>query len=94
MRRSDARWPVVGTNRLRRKVSPVGVERCRGAVCDADELDVLCHSRSEAERQFAGSHGAHAFARGFDRFLVFGESGSVYESDEPVWDEGRVQRVR
>ncbi|RNL80987.1 ABC-F family ATP-binding cassette domain-containing protein [Nocardioides marmorisolisilvae] len=34
------------------------------------------------------------FARGFDRFLVFGEDGSVYESDEPVWDEGRVQRAR
>jgi len=34
------------------------------------------------------------FSRGFDRFLVFGADGSVYESDEPVWDEGRVQRVR
>src|SRR5947209_18805662 len=34
------------------------------------------------------------FARGFDRFLVFGETGKVYESDEPVWDEGRVQRAR
>ncbi|MFL1376991.1 MULTISPECIES: ABC-F family ATP-binding cassette domain-containing protein [unclassified Nocardiopsis] len=34
------------------------------------------------------------FARGFDRFLVFGADGNVYESDEPVWDEGRVQRAR
>jgi ATPase subunit of ABC transporter with duplicated ATPase domains len=34
------------------------------------------------------------FARGYDRFLVFGADGSVYESDEPVWDEGRVQRAR
>ena len=34
------------------------------------------------------------FARGFDRFLVFGADGSVYESDQPVWDEGRVRRVR
>jgi ATPase subunit of ABC transporter with duplicated ATPase domains len=34
------------------------------------------------------------FARSFDRFLVFGEDGRVYESDEPVWDEGRVQRAR
>jgi ATPase subunit of ABC transporter with duplicated ATPase domains len=34
------------------------------------------------------------FARGFDRFLVFGSDGGVYESDEPVWDEGRVQRAR
>jgi len=34
------------------------------------------------------------FARRFDRFLVFGQDGSVYESTEPVWDEGRVQRAR
>ena len=34
------------------------------------------------------------FARGFDRFLVYGADGSVYESDSPVWDEGRVQRPR
>jgi ATPase subunit of ABC transporter with duplicated ATPase domains len=34
------------------------------------------------------------FARGFDRFVVFGEGGDVYESPVPVWDEGRVQRVR
>ena len=34
------------------------------------------------------------FARGFDRFLVYGADGDVYESDGPVWDEGRVQRVR
>ena len=34
------------------------------------------------------------FARGFDRFLVYGADGSVYESDGPVWDEGRVQRAR
>jgi sulfate-transporting ATPase len=26
------------------------------------------------------------FARGFDRFLVFGNDGEVTESDEPVWD--------
>ena len=34
------------------------------------------------------------FARRFDRFLVYGADGSVYESDGPVWDEGRVQRAR
>ncbi len=34
------------------------------------------------------------FARDFDRYLVFGSDGSVYESDGPVWDEGRVQRSR
>ncbi|MDQ5840613.1 MAG: ATP-binding cassette domain-containing protein, partial [Chloroflexota bacterium] len=34
------------------------------------------------------------FAKGFDRYLVFGQDGSVYQSDEPVWDEGRVRRPR
>lgn len=34
------------------------------------------------------------FARGFDRFLVYGADGDVYESDGPVWDEGRVARAR
>lgn len=34
------------------------------------------------------------FARGFDRFLVFGTDGEVYGADEPVWDEQRVQRKR
>jgi ATPase subunit of ABC transporter with duplicated ATPase domains len=34
------------------------------------------------------------FARQFDRFLVYGADGSVYESDGPVWDEGRVARAR
>ncbi|WP_433229547.1 ABC-F family ATP-binding cassette domain-containing protein [Actinomadura formosensis] len=34
------------------------------------------------------------FARSFDRHLVFGADGSVYESPEPVWDETRVARPR
>jgi ATPase subunit of ABC transporter with duplicated ATPase domains len=34
------------------------------------------------------------FARSFDRFLVFGADGGVYESDVPVWDEARVERQR
>lgn len=34
------------------------------------------------------------FARDFDRYLVFGADGNVYESDEPVWDETRVERDR
>lgn len=34
------------------------------------------------------------FARSFDRFLVFGADGEVYESGEPVWDEKRVARSR
>jgi ATPase subunit of ABC transporter with duplicated ATPase domains len=34
------------------------------------------------------------FARSFDRFVVFGAAGNVYESDGPVWDESRVARPR
>ncbi len=34
------------------------------------------------------------FARSFDRFLVFGADGDVYEAPEPVWDEARVERPR
>ena len=34
------------------------------------------------------------FARSFDRFVVFGSSGDVYESGVPVWDESRVVRPR
>ncbi len=34
------------------------------------------------------------FARDFDRFLVFGADGEVYESTTPVWDETRVARER
>jgi ATPase subunit of ABC transporter with duplicated ATPase domains len=34
------------------------------------------------------------FAHGFDRFLIFGADGSVYESAAAVWDEGRVDRAR
>ncbi len=34
------------------------------------------------------------FARSFDRFLVFGANATVRESQEPVWDEGRVARAR
>nr|WP_201469085.1 ATP-binding cassette domain-containing protein [Microbacterium hydrocarbonoxydans] len=34
------------------------------------------------------------FARSFDRFLVFGSDGEVYEAGAPVWDERRVARAR
>ena len=32
------------------------------------------------------------FARGFDRFLVFGSDGRVCETPEPVWDATRPSR--
>ncbi|SDQ59774.1 ABC-F family ATP-binding cassette domain-containing protein [Thermostaphylospora chromogena] len=34
------------------------------------------------------------FAADFDRYLIFGGDGRVYESPEPVWDESRVVRPR
>jgi ATPase subunit of ABC transporter with duplicated ATPase domains len=34
------------------------------------------------------------FARRFDRFVVFGTDGRVYEASEPVWDERRPARSR
>ena len=34
------------------------------------------------------------FARSFDRLVVFGADGDVYEAPEPVWDEARVDRPR
>jgi ATPase subunit of ABC transporter with duplicated ATPase domains len=34
------------------------------------------------------------FAKTFDRFLIFGSDGGVYEAAEPVWDETRVVRPR
>ncbi len=64
-----------------------------------DNLDVeSAEALEEGLEAFAGTVIAVThdrwFARGFDRFLVFGADGSVYESAEPVWDEGRVQRAR
>jgi ATPase subunit of ABC transporter with duplicated ATPase domains len=64
-----------------------------------DNLDVESAEALEAGLEsFAGTVVAVThdrwFARGFDRYLVYGGDGSVYESDEPVWDEGRVQRAR
>jgi ATPase subunit of ABC transporter with duplicated ATPase domains len=64
-----------------------------------DNLDVLsAEALEEALAAFEGTvlgvtHDRW-FARSFDRFLVFGADGRVYESPEPVFDEGRVQRVR
>ena len=34
------------------------------------------------------------FARSFDRFMVFGADGRVYESVDPVFEETRVLRAR
>ena len=64
-----------------------------------DNLDLV--SAEALEEGLAGFEGTviavthdRWFARGFDRFLVFGSDGAVYETDEPVWDERRVSRAR
>ncbi|WP_102509326.1 ABC-F family ATP-binding cassette domain-containing protein [Sanguibacter massiliensis] len=64
-----------------------------------DNLDL--HSAEALERGLAAFDGTvlavthdRWFARGFDRFLVFGADGVVLESDVPVWDSGRVERAR
>ena len=64
-----------------------------------DNLDVeSAEALEEGLAAFAGTVLAVThdrwFARGFERFLVFGEDGRVRESEEPVWDEGRVARAR
>jgi ATPase subunit of ABC transporter with duplicated ATPase domains len=64
-----------------------------------DNLDVLsAESLEEALGAFDGTVVAVThdrwFARTFDRFLVFGAGGQVYEAPEPVFDEARVQRAR
>jgi ATPase subunit of ABC transporter with duplicated ATPase domains len=64
-----------------------------------DNLDL--HSAEALEQGLAAFEGTVVavthdrwFARSFDRFLVFGADGRVYEADEPVWDEARVARER
>ncbi|MEP7020175.1 MAG: ATP-binding cassette domain-containing protein [Pseudonocardiales bacterium] len=64
-----------------------------------DNLDVLsAEALEEALEAFDGTVLAAThdrwFARSFDRFLVFGADGGVYESTEPVFDEARVLRPR
>ncbi|PFG36333.1 ATPase subunit of ABC transporter with duplicated ATPase domains [Flavimobilis soli] len=64
-----------------------------------DNLDL--HSAEALERGLAAFEGTVVavthdrwFARGFDRFLVFGGDGQVVDSPEAVWDVTRVERVR
>jgi ATPase subunit of ABC transporter with duplicated ATPase domains len=64
-----------------------------------DNLDLAsAEALEEALARFEGTVLAVThdrwFARSFDRFLVFGSDGRVYEAPEPVWDEKRVVRAR
>ncbi len=64
-----------------------------------DNLDLVsAEALQDALERFEGTVLAVThdrwFARSFDRFVVFGSDGTVYESDEPVWDEKRVTHAR
>jgi ATPase subunit of ABC transporter with duplicated ATPase domains len=64
-----------------------------------DNLDVLsAEALEEGLESFEGTVLAVThdrwFARSFDRFLIFGADGRVYESSKPVFDETRVARPR
>ncbi|MET4582741.1 ATPase subunit of ABC transporter with duplicated ATPase domains [Conyzicola nivalis] len=64
-----------------------------------DNLDLVsAEALEEALGRFEGTVMAVThdrwFARSFDRYVVFGSDGNVYESNEPVWDEARVVRDR
>ena len=64
-----------------------------------DNLDLV--SAEALEDGLAGYEGTVVavthdrwFARGFDRYVVFGADGGVYEAGEQVWDEARVAQAR
>ncbi|TCO52432.1 ATP-binding cassette domain-containing protein [Actinocrispum wychmicini] len=66
-----------------------------------DNLDLVSSQALQAALdQFTGTVIAvthdrwFASRRSFDRYLVFRSDGQVSEVDEPVWEEGRVQRAR
>ncbi|MDE0547653.1 ABC-F family ATP-binding cassette domain-containing protein [Microbacterium sp. C7(2022)] len=64
-----------------------------------DNLDLVsAEALQEALARFEGTVLAVThdrwLAQSFDRFVVFGSDGRVYESDAPVWDEARVVRER
>lgn len=64
-----------------------------------DNLDLMsAEALQHALRAFEGTVVAVThdrwFARDFERFLVFGAAGDVYESSNPVWEETRVARER
>ena len=61
---------------------------------DLDSAEALEHGLAGFEGTVLAVTHDRWFARGFDRFLVFGEDGTVLEADEPVWDARRVRRPR
>ena len=61
---------------------------------DIESAEALEHGLATFEGTVVAVTHDRWFARSFDRFLIFGSDGGVYESDQPVWDETRVERAR
>jgi ATPase subunit of ABC transporter with duplicated ATPase domains len=57
---------------------------------DLESAEALEHGLDSFQGTLIAATHDRWFARGFDRYLIFGGDGSVYESAEPVWDEARV----
>lgn len=69
-------------------------QRERGNNLDLESAEALEDALSGFEGTVLAVTHDRWFARSFDRFLIFGSNGEVYESDVPVWDERRVTRAR
>jgi ATPase subunit of ABC transporter with duplicated ATPase domains len=61
---------------------------------DIESAEALEHGLAAFEGTVVAVTHDRWFARSFDRFLIFGSDGGVSESDQPVWDETRVERAR
>jgi ATPase subunit of ABC transporter with duplicated ATPase domains len=61
---------------------------------DIESAEALEHGLAAFEGTVVAVTHDRWFARSFDRFLIFGSDGGVYESDQPIWDESRVERAR
>jgi ATPase subunit of ABC transporter with duplicated ATPase domains len=59
---------------------------------DVDSADALENALAAFQGTVVAVTHDRWFARSFDRFLVFGTDGEVYEPDEPVWTERRPDR--
>ncbi|MEU7576978.1 ATP-binding cassette domain-containing protein [Streptomyces sp. NPDC041068] len=90
-----------GGQQARFQILLLELEGCTALLLDepTDNLDLeSAEALQEGLEAFQGTVLAVThdrwFARSFDRYLVFGSDGRVRETQEPVWDERRVERVR
>jgi len=90
-----------GGQQARFQISLLELTGCTALLLDepTDNLDL---ESAEALQEVLGTYEGTTlavthdrwFARSFDRFVIFSADGVVRESLEPVWDEGRVDRLR